>query len=237
MKLNLVGMAPLYAVLLLSCLASRAVTGSEANPPGWKTVDLIQTNHSTRVVTNLIEVRVPNNVFVTEYRTNWLQRTLTNVVARYQTNWTTVTNLETVMVTKTNWIKQSVTNVVEVNVAASKEETTRPEPKVEILPAESPADVLVLETSKTARPSGGSGVEMQFKLRLSSDAAALLQVQQWRVERDDGAVLFFAQNQEFKKIMPPGRYQIQVKARRAADSPLLTLQSGLDVTADEVARQ
>jgi len=96
---------------------------------------------------------------------------------------------------------------------------------------------LVLESAKTARPIDSNGVEIRFKVRLSSDAAALLQVQQWRVERDDGAVLFFAQNQEFKKVLPPGRYQIQVKARRSADGPLLVLQNGLDVTADAVARQ
>jgi len=224
----------------------------------------------------VIELIVPRNVFVNEYRTNWVERTVTNVVDvsltnwstrtvtnavamnlvktnvmdRYQTNWTTLimtnqvtltlTNWETAVVTKTNWIKQPMVNVVEVNVPSAAAGATG----VEATPSDAkaaapgePADALIVEATRTARPSDNNQVEVRFKVRWSGDAAASLQVQQWRVEREDGAVLFFGQNQEFKQAMPPGRYTVQVKARRDAGAPLLTVQSKLDVTRDAVVRR
>jgi hypothetical protein len=283
MKLNLVCVARSCAVLLLACGASQsapaadAIRRTESTPTGWRTVDLFQTNQSPRLVTNLIEVRVPNNVIVTEYRTNWFERALTNVinvvvtnwsnktitntvavnlvrtnvVDRYQTNWTTLavtnratfnlTNWETVMVTKTNRIHQPMTNFVEVNVPVksvviAKEDATRPEaPPAETTTAT--ADALVMDAGKTTRPYDNNGVEVIFRVRLSNDAAAPLEVAHWRVERDDGAVLFSAQTQEFSRRVPTGRYVVEIKARRSADSPVLALKTVLDVTRDVVARR
>jgi hypothetical protein len=260
MKLNFAA-AKISAVLLLAFASS---VGRAAQPTGtdWKTVDVVQTNSTPRFVTNVIEVRVPNNVFVNQYRTNYVEQRLTNtvtvnlvrtnVVERYQTNWTTqfvtnsatlnLTNWETVVVTRTNWIRQPMTNVIEVTAPISAPVLTKEEPvKVETKiatppPAEPSGDVLTLEATKTARSLNNNEVEVNFKARLTSDAAAPLQVQ-WRVERDDGAVLFFAQTQEFKRVVPTGRYQILIKARRDGDSPLLTLQTKLDVGRDAVARR
>ena len=303
MKLNSIRIAQMCAVSLLVCgfghfaPAAEAIRRTESTPGGWRTVDLYQTNHSQRIVTNVIEVRVPNTVLVTEYRTNWYERALTNVinvvvtnwsaksvtntmavnlvrtnmVSRHQTNWMTrvltnyvdqlqtnwitrtvtnrtmlnLTNWETVIVTKTNWIQQPMTNFVEVNVPVktvviAKEEAPRAEPRIEAPPAEATTasgETLVMEAVKTARPYGNDGIEAIFKVRLSSDAAAMLEVVHWRVERDDGAVLFSAQTQEFSRRLPPGRYNVEVKARRAAGSPLLALKTGLDITRDAVARR
>jgi len=277
MKLNLVRASRICAVWLLALGTSPSVPGGAADsrqqstPPGWKTVELVQTNTNPRFVTNLIEVRVPHNVFVNEYRTNRFQRTLTNVVDvavtnwsaktltntvlvnlvrtnvvdRYQTNWITrtvtnrttltLTNWETVVVTKTNWIKQPMTNVIAVNVPVNTPVAVKEAPKIEVPPAE--ADILVLDAVKTARPLENKQVEVKFKVALMGDPAAVLEVQQWRVERDDGAALFFAQGQEFKRLLPTGRYIVRVKARRDANSPLLALQSALDVTQDAVAQR
>ena len=287
MKLNLVCAARICAMLLIaygacqSVPAAEAIRRTESTPAGWRTVDLIQTNHSARIVTNVIEVRVPNNAFVTEYRTNsfdrvltnvvnvvvtnWSQKTVTNtmvvnhvrtnIVDQFQTNWTTVavtnraifnlTNLETVVVAKTNWVRQPVTNFVEVNVPVktvviAKEETPRAASQIEAPPAETntaSVDKLVMEAVKTARPYSNEGIEVAFKARLASDTSAALEVSNWLVERDDGAVLFSAQTQEFSRRVPPGRYSIEIKARRSPGSPLLSLKSTLDVTRDAIARR
>lgn len=286
MKLSLNRVGRVFAVLALVfgiirfASAAEAIRRTESIPTGWRTVELFQTNFSGRVVTNVIEVRVPNNAFVTEYRTNsfdrvltnvvnvvvtnWSQRTVTNTVAinvvqtnvvhRFQTNWTTViltnrailnlTNLETVVVTKTNWVRQSVTNLVEVNVPVktmviAKEDAPRAA-RIEAPPAESTAgsaDTLVMEAVKTARPHSSEGIEVLFKGRLASDASAPLEVFNWLVERDDGAVLFSAQTQEFSRRMPPGRYSVEIKARRNLGGPLLSLKSTVDVTRDTIARR
>src|SRR5687767_1366040 len=110
MKLNLVCVARSCAVLLLACCASQSapaadsIRRTETTPTGWRTVDLFQTNQSPRLVTNVIEVRVPNNVIVTEYRTNWFERALTNVINVVVTNWShkTITNTVAVNLARTN---------------------------------------------------------------------------------------------------------------------------------------
>ncbi|HEY6169039.1 MAG TPA: hypothetical protein VI454_13435 [Verrucomicrobiae bacterium] len=275
-----------------------AAIRSQSAPAGWRTVDVTRTNSNTRVITNVIEVTVPRNVFVDEYRTNPVQQTLTNVIDvyltnwstrwvtntvavkavrtnvldvfatnwsvklltntltvdlirtnildRYRTNWTAVTltnlvtfsatNFETVLVTKTNWVRQLVTNLVEVNAPVAAEATvavTRPENP----PAGSTTDALMLEAVRTSRPADSAQVEVRFKVRLANDVAAQLQVLQCRVEREDGAVLFFGEGQEFKRALPPGRYRVEIKARRDADSPVLTLHSSLDLTRDGIVRR
>ncbi len=107
-----------------------------------QTVTVVETNWNTRFITNVIQVSMPINIFVTEYRTNrielmrtnildafqtnWVastltntipvERTRTNVVTGYRTNWGTVslTNWETVVAFKTNRVYRTLTNVVEV---------------------------------------------------------------------------------------------------------------------------
>jgi hypothetical protein len=138
-----------------------------------------------------------------------------------------------------------MTNFVEVNVPVktvviAREETPRAATRIEAPPAETAtatADALIMEAVKTARPYTVEGIEVIFKVKSSSEPAAALEVAHWLVERDDGAVLFSAQSQEFSRRLPPGRYIIEVKARRVAGSPLLALKTGLDVTRDAVARR
>src|SRR5438045_1692779 len=96
MNSNFIGRAQICVALLLSCIFLGA---AEPTPSDWRTVNVLHTNQSTRVITNVIEVRVPNNVFVNEYHTNWFQRTVTNVVD----------------VAVTNWSKKTLTNTVVMN--------------------------------------------------------------------------------------------------------------------------
>lgn len=258
MKSNIIRQAVALGLWLLGCALVRAADTTEVN--------IFKTNQSTRVVTNVIEVLVPNNVFVTEYRTSRVDRTLTNVVDVAVTNWTlktvtnavavnavqtnfvkafqtnqatlTLTNWETVVVTKTNWVRQPMTNVIDFTLpaetpVAAKTEASPAPAKTNAPAAEAKADSLVIETSKTRTTEKGE-VEVQFKVRLASSAEEPLRAQ-WRVERVDGAILFFNQNQEFKRVLPPGHYQMIVKARRDADAPVLTAQGSMDVTRTSVA--
>jgi len=87
-------------------------------------VPLARTNWTERWITNLIEVRMPENVFVDKFHTNWQRQYYTNVVELYQTNWLTenVTNTIPVEATrrvrvaeyKTNWNVVNATNVIPV---------------------------------------------------------------------------------------------------------------------------
>src|ERR1017187_9843725 len=119
------------ALALLSSLAGLPLFGQSTMPAGVKMMDVTRTTLAPRVITNVIEVRIPTNIFISEYRTNqfellrtnvvsvyrtnWVAKTLTNTIAveqvltnlvtRYQTNLNTLnaTNWETMLVFKTNW--------------------------------------------------------------------------------------------------------------------------------------
>ncbi len=271
MKMNHVRAAKRIVLLALAaCQMSVApaaqVTGrAESAPPNVRTVELVLTNWTARYVTNVIEVRAPQNVFVNEYRTNLTQRAVTNtvtvdvfrtnfvtrydtnLVVRYETNTVTrsvtnlttlsLTNWETVVATRTNWIRQPMTNFIEVNIPVVATAPPRSESALVLPPAAGTGDSLVLDVERTGRGASKNELEMKFKLRLASDSRAPLQVQQWRVERQDGAVFVFAPEQEFKRLLPNGRYQLQVKARRDAQSPMLSLKTSLDVTPEAVAQR
>jgi hypothetical protein len=259
-------LAVLSVVLFtLAMSAVPAMAGGEPTPLNVRTVEAVQTNWTTRYVTNVIEVRAPQNIFVTEFRTNLTQRSVTNAVAvdvfrtnfvtrydtnyvaRYETNWVTrsvtnlttlsLTNWETVVATRTNWIRQPMTNFIDVNiplptVAAVPPATATPEAKPVVA-----NESLALDVERTAKPASAEQVEMKFKLRLTSDSTATLQVQQWRVERQDGAVFVLPPEQEFKRALPPGRYVLQVKARKNSESPMFSLRTNLDVARDGVAKR
>ena len=124
------------SVTLLALLASLPVFGAAPNPDpastGLEMVDVVRTNWIPRVITNVIEMRMPANTFVNEYRTNrfvewrtnvidvyrtnWVTRTRTNTIAieQTQTNLVTVyqTNWQTALEFKTNWTTKTLTNSV-----------------------------------------------------------------------------------------------------------------------------
>ena len=113
---------------LITALPFPSLAANAARPA---IVNTTITNALTRYLTNVIEVSVPKNVFVDQFRTNQVRREVTNVIDLYQTNMVaryrtnivdqyrtnlltvTLTNWENLVVIRTNWVTQAVTNVVE----------------------------------------------------------------------------------------------------------------------------
>jgi hypothetical protein len=222
-------------------------------------VDAFQTNFVTAYQTNWNTLDLTNWETVIVMKTNWLARTLTNqylvdtfqtnVVTAYHTNWKTLdlTNWQTAIVMKTNWVTQVFTNVVQTDVpapsatSAANATTELAEPKearVEASPSSAvTASGITLEASRTARPPNKDQVEVQLRVKGSGDSAGQLQVNQWRVEREDRAILCFGQDQDFKRELPAGRYKVEVKVRLDADSAPLSVRGTLVLTAREAVIQ
>jgi hypothetical protein len=219
-----------------------------------------RTNLVERWITNVIEVRMPLNRFVDEYHTNWVTEFRTNLVNVYATNRVTrtvtnqflvdvfhtnfvtayQTNWQTVVVITTNWVTQAATNSVQVDVPSPSIATESAReveaPKVEAAASASaaaPNGPFLIEASRTAQPPRNGQVEVQLKVKGNGDSAAAFQVQQWKVERQDRAILCFGQEQEFKRELPAGKYKVEVKVRLDADGPLLAARGTMVVTPGE----
>jgi hypothetical protein len=215
-------------------------------------VDLYTTNWTMVKLTNEVKVEGTWTNYVTAYHTNWNTRILTNhttlnlvrtnSVDQYQTNWSTLTltNWETVVLFKTNWIAQPLTNVVQVDLlsppaaaAAAPSEAVEPReaPAVAVVPV--PASwtgPLALEAARTSSPPANDLVEVQLKVRRTDNTAAPAQIQNWRVEREDGAVLLFGQEQQFKRPLPVGKYKVEAKLKPEGDDSSLSVRGTLSVT-------
>ena len=296
-KTVFVGLTRFCTVLLLL---------SGLDRPAWAAeITVTRTNWNERWITNVVEVRMPVNRFVNQYRTNWVEqarervvnvyatnwvtRSLTNRVAvgairtnfvetyktnwqtvkvtkvvpmemmrtnfvdNYQTNWTTlnVTNWHMVVVMKTNWITQPVTKTVQIDLIANQassgeanpeKDSTDPKagkPEVSVaLPAAIPTDAVLLDAGRTVRPVVNNQAEVRLTVRWASGAAAPFLVQNWKVERLDGAILCFGQDQEFKRELPIGEYKVEVRGRQDENSPLLVARGTLSLSANEaIVRQ
>jgi hypothetical protein len=240
------------SALVLAAFAASAFGGE---------VNLTHTNKVDRWITNLIEIRMPENHFVNEYHTNWITQMRTNVVDFYATNIVTrtltnrvvldafqtnyvvsyhtniqtinVTNWQTAVVIKTNLTVQPVTTVVEVQA--------RPALAAEAAPAATTSlavDGLVLQAKRPARPAANGQIEIALTARDAGNPNASVQIQQWRVEREDGAILSFGQEQEFKRDLPVGRYKLEVKIQRDGEASAASTKALLEITPQEaVLRQ
>jgi len=222
-------------------------------------VDVPVTNWTMVKQTNQVEVAATWTNYVTAYHTNWNTKTLTNHVTlnlvqtnfvdRYQTNWSTLTltNWETLVLFKTNWITQPVTNVVQVDLptrpaAAAAVPSEAVEPQEARAETASPvpagwAGPLAIEAARTTKPPANDLVEVQLKVRRTDNSSAPLQVQHWRVEREDGAVLLAGQDQQFKRPLPVGKYKVEAKLKAEGDNPPLTVRGTLSVTLHEASIQ
>ncbi len=281
-------------VLSLGIAASRwLVAGGE--------IDVARTNWTKRWITNVIDVRVPTNIFVDEFHTNWLRQFVTNIVdvyatnwinqevtnrisvpathtvrvTEYKTNWTsvrrtneiavdamrtnfvnqwqtnlkifTLTNWETVLVLKTNWILQPVTNIVQIDLftnrpAVAETATAPSKPNIprEIVAAAptvvataTPTEVLQIEATQTGRRPANGLVEVQLTVSWTAEPEAPLHVQQWRVEREDGAILSFGRERQFKPSLAVGKYKVEVRAQREENGPAILARSRLTVSPTE----
>jgi hypothetical protein len=237
----------------------------------WATnvVNVYRTNWNTASVTNTLPVERVRTNFVTAYRTNLLTKTLTNSVpvtlvqtnfvdafrtnflTQQQTNWKTLnlTNWENVLIMKTNWVTQLVTNVVEIDLPANRplarEATSKPAdtPALVSSPVASsasplePAGALLLDAARTSRPVTNNYAEVRLTARWKNAAAAPLEVPQWRVEREDGAILAFGQEPAFVRELPIGRYKVQLRAQREGNNAVETARGVLDLTAATATMQ
>ncbi len=204
-------------------------------------VQVFRTNHVALYRTNLVLLDRTNIVLA--YRTNVFTWRLTNTVPveAYQTNFVTayrtnikaltLTNFETVLVLRTNWVRNPVTNLVDVEMQA-KPVTAPPghaEPRAE--PRARPT-AGVAQSSLTYEPlqmeavrvRGGSNNRVQVKLSVRPTLASSgsVQVQQWRVESEDGRILSFGSEQEFNRELPVGRYKVEVKTGHATANTITT---------------
>lgn len=224
----------------------------EVRMPANHFVNEYHTNWITQMRTNIVDI----------YATNLVTRTLTNriVVDTFQTNFVSdyhtnsqtinLTNWQTVVVIKTNWTVQPVTTVVEVAktsnppaVTESRSTGENVEPRPAIVQPVAPSaasltvDGLVLEATRASRATANGQIEVTLKARSASNPGTPLQIQQWRVEREDGAILVFGQDPEFKRELPIGRYKLEVKIQHDAETPLVTARAILAVTAQEALLQ
>ena len=291
---TLVGLRRAFLLSLLFGLPSQLLTGAE--------ITVTRTNLVERWITNVIDVRMPLNRFVNEYRTNWVTQFQTNVVEVYATNWTMVketnqvevaatwtnqvtayrtnwtswyvtnqvavnlvrtnvvdryhtnwstlnlTNWQSVVLFKTNWVAQPVTNLVQIDLPARPVAAT-PVPDEVVEPKSAPEGTVVsasatawtgpltIEAVRTAQPPVNELVEVRMKVRWNSNTSNPLQVQHWRVEREDGAVLLFGQEQEFKRQLPVGKYKVEARLKPEGDNPALSAKGTLSVTIREATIQ
>lgn len=265
---SFVGLSRILAASLTLWASGLSLTGTE--------VTITRTNWAERWITNVIEVRMPLNRFINEYRTNWVTQLRTNVVdiyvtnwvmrkltnqvevaatwtnhvTAYQTNWSALnlTNWQTVVLFKTNWLTQAVTNLVQIDLP-SRPIVAAAAPSEVVEPKEAPVETatpalaavwagpLAIEAARTARPTANDLVEVQMKVRHTDNTAAPPQVQQWRVEREDGAILLFGQDQNFKRDLPLGNYKVEARMKVESDNPPLSVRGTLSVTTRETVVQ
>lgn len=272
----------LYMRIACAVLAAGVYDASAA---GKTEINVVRTNLVDRWITNSVEVRMPANHFVNEYRTNWvplyrtnqvnlyrtnvvtLQKTNvldvyrtnlvtwrvtntvpvqvfeTNLVTSYRTNWKalTLTNWETVLVFKTNWVHQPMTNLVHVDVQdqppslaeVPQASPLRSEASVQPAapwPSVNSSEPLQIDATKIGAVVN-SRAQVQMKVRPTLAKSPAVQVQQWRVESEDGRILSFAQEQEFKRELPLGRYKVEVKTKGPGARTVVTTRATLTVTA------
>ena len=224
----------------------------------------VRTNWVDRWVTNSIDVYVPANRYVTEYHTNMVVRTVTNVVEVYATNLVTrnvtnrvqvelvntnfvqayhtnykqltLTNWATLLVLRTNWVQQTVTNVAVV-------ELPRTEPaaptKSQAAPPTSPTpapvgSAVAIEATRGAKQAPKNQVDVRLNVRWTAPAQTAPQSCQWRVQSEDGSILCYGQDPEFRRNLPYGNYNVEVKAQPVDQAQAVSVRGTLSVTAHEV---
>lgn len=192
-------------------------------------IDIVSTNFVDHFRTNLKVLHLTNDVAVNLVRTNFVER--------YRTNWQTLTftNFETVLVMKTNWVTQPVTNTVRIDLAApapapAPVATAKPEHEAAKSAVASSTASPILEGAKSGIQSENGLVEVLLKVRWPAGGAEP-SIQQWKIEREDGAFMSFGQEQVFKKELPIGSYKIEVRFHSAS---VAVLRGSLVVTANEV---
>jgi len=217
-------------------------------------VDSYVTNYKTVTVTKEVPVQLFRTNVLDLYKTNVATLTLTNEVAvslvrtnfvdQFRTNWQTLsfTNWQTVLVMRTNYITQPITNYAQVDVpienapSGSLRFSGRNETSSSALP-DATSDDPQIEAIRTTRTPSNGQIEIQLHVKWPTNIADPVPVQQWRIESEDGAILSFGQDQEFKKELPIGNYKVEAKLLREVDKAALLLRGKLTVTTREALLQ
>lgn len=211
-----------------------------------ETVLLMRTNWITSPMTNIVDFT--NTIVAQRTQTNLVTAFATNLVVAWQTNMKvlTLTNWQTVLVMKTNWINVPVTNVVQLDIPASRPEPvlaseSRPAP-VRVEPVTSPAPTLAVggvdlagglefQLTRTAKPLKPDQNQIRLVLRKAGVNDAILPVQEWRVEKADGAAFMIGSRAEFTGSLPAGNYRITARLR-GPDNVLRTVRGEIEVATD-----
>jgi hypothetical protein len=102
---------------LVACLAAagflQSINGAETY--------VTRTNWVEKAITNVVEVRMPKNIFVNEYHTNWVEQVQTNVVVRELPRKVVVDFVHTNVSTHytTNYINKSEERTVYIDVLST----------------------------------------------------------------------------------------------------------------------
>lgn len=264
-KTTSLGVALLFVGANLPAIGETS-SARQSTPLRVETVNETQTSWIPRVITNVIEVRIPTNIFVNVYRTNqfdvvrsnvvnvyrtnWLDRTetrvvpvdvtRTNFVTSYQTNvqTLTLTNWETVLVMKTNRVTQRVPNVVEIDLPADGPNAIKTtSPDKATSPPATAVEGFALDTATTGKAAVNDLIEVEFKVISPDGTTPTLAAYEWRVERTDGSVLLFGQTPEFRRELPFGTYKVEAKVQAGKKSAPVRVRSVVEVTADEVTQR
>jgi hypothetical protein len=147
----------LILILTLASITSLSAVGAESNARSSasgsaETVNVIQASFVPRVITNVIEVRVPTNVFINVYRTNQFAVSRTNVFDVYRTNWMTATLTNTIPVdlTRTNLVTRYQTNL---HILTQTNWITRYQTNLNTLTLTNWETMLVFKTNWLTRPA------------------------------------------------------------------------------------
>ena len=195
-------------------------------------VAVYNTNRVTRFLTNHIAVDVVQTNLIAAYHTNF--------IAAYNTNYKTLhlTNWNTVLVLRTNWVNVPVTNVVDLEMSAKHSDNNQAAAQKVKEPAGTVGgEPLAMAAHPVPKVLPNHQIEVKLIVHWTNDTTAPVQVQQWRVEREDGTILCFGQDQEFKRALPAGKYKVRVKAQRESNGPLLAALGTLAVSPSEVILQ
>jgi hypothetical protein len=238
------------ATVIKTNLVDRWITNvTEVRMTANRLVNEYHTNWVERVTTNVVDVYATNHLAFAVTNRMVIDLVRTNLVTAYQTNvkMLHLTNWATVLIFKTNWVTQPITNVVEIELAknalpGTEQEIAKPLPEQNstvpasenssLSPAISP-NALAMEAKREARLTANNQVEVRLSVKWTNNANLPVQVQQWRIEREDGSILCFGQDQEFTRTLPVGKYKVEVKAQRD-DGPLLAALGTLAVMPREV---
>lgn len=221
---------PVVLSSLLASLVSLPAFGAEVNTRqpatgNVESVSVIHTSFVPRVITNVIEVRVPTNIFITVYRTNQFEALRTNVLDVYRTNWvrTTRTNTIPVELTQTNLVTRYQTNV---NVLTRTNFVTRFQTNVNTLTLTNWETVLVFKTNRFTQPvtnlvqvdlpsAGAATVATAEKNEPKGDTAAAVATQP--PTTTDGFLLEVART---AKPLANGQAEISLKLKSVKDGTL-----------------